>query len=230
MKMTTLTATTSLYAALFASFFGFAAPTLAQSVIYCCDDVSGRKVCGDFLPKECQKRAYEERDGKGYVIRQVDAPLTPEQQARRDAELARKTELAQKQMEERRRNQALLSTYASEQDIDKARDRALADVDKGIIQTEKALADSVKRQQNVEKEKEFYKNKPLPAQLKTQIADAEKDVQAKNDAVAQRKKDKDRVANSFEEEKLRFRELKGADAKSASGNSSPTAPSAPKGN
>jgi hypothetical protein len=29
---------------------------------------------------------------------------------------------------------------------------------------------------------------------------------------------------------LRFRELKGADAKSASGNSSPTAPSATKGN
>ena len=65
------------------------APAQAQAVIYCCNDAEGRKQCGDFLPKACQKRAYEERDGKGYIIKKVDAPLTAEQQAKRDAELAK---------------------------------------------------------------------------------------------------------------------------------------------
>lgn len=185
-------------------------PAQAQSVIYCCTDSEGRKICGDFLPKECQKRAYEERDGKGYIIKQVDAPLTPEQQAKREAELVKKAELEQKQIEERRRNQALLSTYASEQDIDKARDRAQADAAKSITQAEKALSEALKRQKTVEQEKEFYKNKPLPAQLKQQLADAAKDVQAKTDAVSNRQKDKEKVAASFEDEKKRFRELKAA--------------------
>ncbi len=185
-------------------------PAQAQSVIYCCTDGEGRKICGDFLPKECQKRAYEERDGKGYIIKQVDAPLTPEQQAKREAELVKKAELEQKQIEERRRNQALLSTYASEQDIDKARDRAQADAAKSIAQAEKALSEALKRQKTVEQEKEFYKNKPLPAQLKQQLADAAKDVQAKTDAVSNRQKDKEKVAASFEDEKKRFRELKAA--------------------
>ena len=47
----------------------FASPVFAQEArIYCCDDANGRKVCGDFVPKECERRAYEERDNKGYVI------------------------------------------------------------------------------------------------------------------------------------------------------------------
>ena len=50
----------------------------AQSIVYCCTDAQSRKVCGDFLPKECTKRAYEERDEKGFVIKKVEAPLTAE--------------------------------------------------------------------------------------------------------------------------------------------------------
>ena len=179
----------------------------AQSIVNCCTDAQCRKVCGDFLPKECTKRAYEERDEKGFVIKKVEAPLTAEQQARREAELVKKAELAQLQLEERRRSQALLSTYASEADIDKARDRALADVDKSISQSEKALADATKRQAVLEKEKDFYAGKPLPAQLKQQLADAEKDIKGKTDAVANRNKDKERIAAEFENEKARFREL-----------------------
>lgn len=187
-------------------------PVRAQSVIYCCD-ANGQKQCGDFLPKDCQKRAYEERDGKGYLITKHDAPLTAEQQAKRDAEQVRKAELAQKQLEEKRRNQALLSTYASEQDIDKARDRALGDVDRAITQAEKALADATKSQKALDKEQEFYKGKPLPAQLKKQIEAAAQDVQAKTDAVNKRKLDKERVAAEFENEKVRFRQLSGAGGK-----------------
>lgn len=186
-----------------------AASAQTQSSVFCCTDGEGRKVCGDFLPKECQKRAYEERDGKGFIVKKVEAPLTAEQQAKRDAELTRKAELAQKELEERRRNQALLSTYSSEQDIDRARDRALADVDKAIAQADKALADAVKQQKATDKEKEFYVGKPLPAQLKKQIEAAEKDVEAKTNSLSRRKQDKERVATEFENEKVRFRELSG---------------------
>ena len=52
---------------LFASTTILAMGASAQMRIFCCDDASGRKVCGDFLPEACQGRAYEERDNRGVV-------------------------------------------------------------------------------------------------------------------------------------------------------------------
>lgn len=191
-------------------------PASAQSIIYCCNDANGRKVCADFLPTECQKRAYEERDEKGYVIKKVEAPLTPAQQAQREAELAKKAALDLKKQEEQRRNSALLATYANEKDIDNARDRELADVDKLVVQAEKAVAESQKRQAKVAKEKEFYKGKALPKQVKDQLDAADKDVAAKLQAVEDRKAEKLKVSAKFDEEKRRFVELKsGKNAKLA---------------
>jgi hypothetical protein len=182
---------------------------LAQVRIYCCDDDVGRKVCGDFLPKPCVSRAYEERDEKGFVVQRKEAPLTPDQLARREAEQAKKAEEEKKKLEERRRNLALLSTYATEKDIDTARDRAITDAEKQVSQAEKQLADAVKNQQKAEKEKEFYKNKALPLQVKNMLRDSDSDVKAKQDAVTARKNDVTKVGIKYEDEKKKFRELKG---------------------
>lgn len=181
---------------------------LAQTAIYCCNDASNRKVCADFLPPECAKRAYEERDDKGYVIKKHEAPLTPEQIAQREAEAAKKAELERQKLEQRRRELALLTTYADEKDIDRARDAEMATFDKLIGQAEKALTDAKARQAKVAKEKEFYKDKALPGQLKEQLATAEKDVAAKQKAVDERQADKAKAIARFEDEKKKYRELK----------------------
>lgn len=184
-------------------------PAWAQAQIYCCDDATGRKVCGDFLPKECQMRAYEERDGKGFVTGHKDAPLTAEQQARRDAELEKKREEEKRKLEERRRNQALLATYASDKDIDAARDRALVDLDKLVAQSEKRLADARASKSKLDKDKEFYKNKALPPALKAQIAETDNQIAAQQKAIDAKKHDREVVITKFEEERKRFHELKG---------------------
>jgi hypothetical protein len=75
---------------LFASSALLAQGVAAQARIFCCTDDKGTRVCGDFLPPACQGRAYEERDGKGFIAKQVEAPLTPEQQAKREAETPRR--------------------------------------------------------------------------------------------------------------------------------------------
>jgi hypothetical protein len=181
----------------------------AQASIYCCDDAQGRRVCGDFLPTECVKRAYEERDNKGFIIKRHEAPMTPEQIAKREAEQKRKEEDERKKMEERRRNLALLSTYSSEKDVDSARDRAINEINKAVEQAEKQLAESEKNRKKADGEKDFYKNKALPPQVKKQIADAEADFKAKQDALAARKADIDKTRVKFEEEKKKWRELKG---------------------
>lgn len=215
----------------------------SQARIFCCDDAQGRKVCSDFLPPECAKRAYEERDEKGFIVSRKEAPLTAEQQARREAELARKLEDERKKTEERRRNLALLSTYATETEIDTAKARAVTEIQKQVTQAEKQLEESTKNRARVEKEKEFYANKPLPPQLKKQIQDADADIKAKQDAVAARKADIGKAQLRFEEERKKFRELKGIvspgpalteplpptppDAPAAPAGNAPAAPGAP---
>ena len=187
-----------------------AAPVFAQEArIYCCDDAVGRKVCGDFVPKECERRAYEERDNKGYVVNKVEAPLTPEQQARRSAEIEKKQNDEKVKAEERRRNLALLSTYASEKDIDASRDRSLREVDKLINEAEQAVTNAEKNLAKTSAEKEFYKGKELPADLKSKIRDLEATTAAKRVILDARKRDIGLVNAKFADERKKFRELKG---------------------
>ncbi len=195
----------------------------AQTRIYCCDDAKGRKVCGDFLPTACQGRAYEERDNRGFVSKKVDAPLTAEQQARRDAELVKKEADAKKAAEERRRTLALLATYSSEKDIDSVRDRNLAELDSGIKEAEKRLEEAKKKKQQLDGDKEFYKGKPVPDSVKAQIRDNDKDIQAQQTAIADKTKEKEEVRKRFADEKKRYLELIGK----KSAESSPAAVPAP---
>ncbi|WP_310449306.1 DUF4124 domain-containing protein [Sulfuritalea sp.] len=210
-------------ALLFASSALLAMGAAAQTRIYCCDDANGRKVCGDFLPTACQGRAYEERDNRGFVSKKVEAPLTAEQQARRAAELARKEEEAKRAAEERRRNLALLATYSSEKDINSAQTRALAEIDKNMKQAQQRLEEANKRKKKLESDREFYRGKPLPEQVKADIRDNEKEIAAQKTAVAAKSKEMDEVRSRFADEKKRYLELTGKKSMEAA----PAAPAAP---
>ncbi|MCF8197924.1 MAG: hypothetical protein K9J42_04105 [Sulfuritalea sp.] len=186
-----------------------ASSALAQTRIYCCDDANGRKVCGDFLPTVCQGRAYEERDHRGFVSKVVEAPLTAEQQARRDAEMAKKEEAAKKVAEERRKTLALLSTYSSGKDIDSARDRALEELKNNMDQAQRRLDEANKTRKKLEADKEFYKGKPLPDSVKADFRDNDKEIKAQQTAVAAKLKEMDEVRERFADEKKRYLELTG---------------------
>jgi hypothetical protein len=196
-------------ALLFASTAALALGATAQTRIFCCDDAKGRKVCGDYLPPACQGRAYEERDNRGFVAKKVEAPLTEEQQARRDAETLKKDEEKKKAAEDRRRTLALLSTYSSERDINSARDRALAELDKNMKQSQQRLEEANKKKKKLDDDKEFYKGKPLPDQLKSQLRDNEKEIKAHQAAEQGWLKEMDDVRARFAEERKRYLELTG---------------------
>lgn len=211
---------------LFASSALLAMGAAAQTRIYCCDDANGRKVCGDFLPPACQGRAYEERDNRGFVSKTVEAPLTAEQQARRAAEQARKDEEAKKAAEERRRSLALLATYSSEKDINAARDRALAEVEKNMKQSQQRLDEANKKKKKIESDREFYKGKPLPEQVRADIRDNQKEIEAQQAAVAAKAKEMEEVRSRFADEKKRYLELTGKKSTEAAEVSTPAPPAA----
>lgn len=188
----------------------------AQARIFCCDDVKGRKVCADFVPPECANRAYEERDGQGRLAKKYDAPLTAEQQARRAAEQVRADEEKRKAMEAQRRSAALLSNYANEKEIDAARDRALAAIEKNRQQTEAKLDQANRVKKKLEKEQAQYKNKPLPPETKAALRTNESDLLAQQAAIEAQNKEMAETRARFEEEKQQYLNLTGKKAEAAS--------------
>jgi hypothetical protein len=175
---------------------------------YCCTDANGKLACGDILPAACHKRPYRILDERGRLVKEVAAPLTPEQRMLRDAEEAKKLEEAKKAAEDKRRNQALLATYPSEKDIDIARDRALADFDKASADTEKRFGEAMKEKKKLDAEKEFYVKKPMPAKLKKQVEDNEAAIKTAQGALDSRKEERDALAAKYDEEKKRYMDLR----------------------
>ncbi|MCC6659162.1 MAG: hypothetical protein IT512_13345, partial [Rhodocyclaceae bacterium] len=109
--------------------------------------------------------------------------------------------------EEDRRNRALLATYATEKDIDYARDRALADIAKTIQASEEKLAELGKQQQKLDGEAEFYKKKTPPPALQAQIRDNQAEMKTQQAAIAAKQKEIETVKARYEAERQRYREL-----------------------
>lgn len=188
-----------------AMLLGAACALPAAARTFCCTDAKGRKVCGDVLPEACENRAYKEfSDGK---VRNVEAPLTPEQKAQREAAEAKKKEEEKVAAEARRRDQALLNTYGNEKDIDLMRDRAVADTEATAKQAQEKLDAAQKRKQQLERELEFYAKKPVPANLKAQIKENEIEIAAQQKAMDERDKAVEAVRAKFEEDRKRYRFL-----------------------
>lgn len=182
--------------------------TVAQGrVTYCCNDSSGKQVCSDVLPKQCYGRAYREINAQGVTVRRTDAPLTAEQRETKEAEARRAKEEEIKRLEQDRLNRALLATYASEKDIDFVRDRAVADIQKSIKAAQEKHAELAKQKEKLDAEAEFYKKKPMPPKLRTQIRDNDADMKAQQVAIESKLKEIEALRARYEDERQRYREL-----------------------
>ncbi len=185
-------------------------PFGAQADTFCCE-ANGKTFCDDGIPLACHGKAYRQLNNRGIVIRQFAAPLTPEQKAQRDAELARQREEEAKRAEEDRRDRKLVGTYASLSELDFAHERVLTDMRKGQQQLEQKLADAEKRKKQLSNEAEFYQKRAMPLNLKGQIEDNERDIKAQQNAIATRKQDIETTQQKFEEEKQRYTRLTSGD-------------------
>ena len=103
----------------------------------------------------------------------------------------------------------MLSTYSSERDVVTARDRALAEVEQNLKQSQQRLDEAKKKKKKIDGEKEFYKGKPLPDSLKADVRENEKEIKAQQSAVDARVKEMDEIRVRFEEERKRYLELIG---------------------
>jgi len=180
-------------------------PSVASAALITCCDVNNQRVCGDPPPPQCLTRP--KTVFKKGVAHEVEAPPTPEQRAARAAEAAKKIEEEKRADEQARRDRALLGSYTSEKEIDLARDRALAEVEKNAAQAGARLETALKQQKKLEQDKEFYLKKPLPAQLQTQLRDNDKEIAAQQKALQEKDATTAAIRARFAADKERYRQI-----------------------
>ncbi len=175
--------------------------------LYCCQDSSGKQVCGDILPQACYGRAYRELGADGRTVREVDAPLTAEQRAQKAAEETKRKEEEARQKEQQRKDQALTDTYANVDDIESMRKRSLDEINRSIKNAEARIAEIRALRKKFENEAEFYKKKKLPAEVEKGLSDADFEIKGQETIIESRKKEIDTVQAKYDDDRKRFIDL-----------------------
>ncbi len=180
----------------------------AASEFYCCQDpANGRRVCGDTLPEQCRGRAYRILDSGGNIVKEVGAPLTSEQKAELILENKRRKQLEDAGREQRRRDQALLDTYTTAEDIDLAQKKAEADVNLAIQATNERIATAQKKRKKFADEAEFYKKKALPPELEKDLRAIDHEIRLQQELIALKQKEFDTIKAKYDADRKRYFEL-----------------------
>lgn len=174
---------------------------------YCCTDPAGKQVCGDILPQACFGRAYRELGADGRTVREIEAPLTSEQRAKRAAEEEQRKVEEARQKEQQRKDQALIDTYANVDDIETIRKRALDDVNRSIKSAEARIVEIKALRKKFENEAEFYKKKKMPAEVQKGLADTEFEIKAQESIIEAKRKEIDAIQAKYDDDRKRFIDL-----------------------
>jgi hypothetical protein len=184
----------------------------AEARSYRCVAKDGKKYYGSTRPAQCMDVMTEALSAQGMVIGRIEAPLTPEQRAAReaDAEKNAAAEQARREAEyaakvQARRDQALLQTYTSERDIESVRQRAIADNRAATAQIEVRIAALKKRQDALNKEAAAVQAGKKPSDTFEQDVKAVAyDLQLQERLLESRKREADAINARYDEEKRKY--------------------------
>lgn len=194
----------------------------------------------DKIPPEAVNRGAVEITKEGVPVRKVDPALTPEQRRARQQEDERKRAADRAQEEAARKDRALLASYATEGEIDLARDRTLRTIDAAIQSSISYSEQLAKRKAVTDQKIAAYKDKQPPAVLEREAETLDEELGKQAELVNAKRTERAAVTAKYEADKARYRELLariaaangGADAKvvaapSPTSSSSPAAAPAP---
>jgi hypothetical protein len=179
----------------------------ASASVFVCTDANGRTITADRPPRECANLPIKELRPDGSVRRVIEPPLTAEQRAAR-AEQARRDYLEhERRLAQKRRDFALMETYANEGEIEAAREAALVSRQSLIERARQRLEGHAREQKRLENEAEFYVNRKMPDKLERAFEANASLAQSEQKLIADMQAEMARINERFDAELKRFREL-----------------------
>lgn len=188
--------------------------------LYCWDDASGKRVCGDALPPEAADRARTEINPRtGMRTGSVERALTAEERAA----LARaRAEAARREAEEaaqRRRELAMVESYADEGELRRAYQHRI-DLMEGAARTSRMGVDSLRQSLlgllRRAGEQELAGN-PVPADVTARIRQQHAQLRRQAGILESQLRERALLETELEDAVARYRELKRPAAAPGSG-------------
>lgn len=181
----------------------------AAQAIYTCVDSKGRRLTADRPILDCLDREQRELNPSGTVKRKLPPSPTLEERAAEEERARQAQQERNRLAEEKKRTRALMARYPHQAAHDKERSAALAAVDAVIVTANRRLATLQAERPRLDTELEFYKKDParVPAPLKRQLDENERQVAEQKRFIASQNGEKDRVNARFDEELAVLKQL-----------------------
>ncbi len=173
-------------------------------------DDQGHVHYSDHLPTTAVKKAHEELDEHGMVVKKEGRAKTPEEIAR-EKELARLREAQRHQAEEQQaKDQLLLKTYRNEDEIILARDGKLATYDAQIRIAHTNIDRFKNRLETLKKRAAAIelKGRRVPVNLQRDLDNTRAQIKQSYASILRLEHDKDKIRKQYAADLDRFRELK----------------------
>jgi len=180
------------------------AGTASAQKLYKYVDENGRTRYTDRPPIDMTGRASDVLNSQGTVVKRNAGALTPEELAAREEEERKKREAAALAREEARKRRSLLATYASVQDIDDARARALANNAEASRLIKQRIEQLDARRAKVEQEIARYKDQPLPPEVRRESYEVESDLRAQRSLLEAKEKEVEAIKARYDEDKSQY--------------------------
>ena len=184
------------------------AGSFAAGETYKIVDEQGRVQYTDRIPPEAVNRGMVELNKQGQPKKVTEPAMTPEQRKAWEASEERRLQAERALAEKKHQENALLASYTNENDIDVAKKRNLAIVGAAILGAEARIKALQRRTQLLEKEKQYYENKPIPDKLRRDIAAVTNEIPKLQAFIAEKNEEALAVDTKYNKLKLQFRELK----------------------
>ena len=214
-------------AACFAAWLALGALPAAAAGVYKWTDDQGIVHYSDQMPADALNKGGVVFDKQGRQIKKIDPTLTPAQVKAKEVEDERQRLIAKAQEDKSRRDVALMHSYTSEEEIEFARGRALLAVESQLKSAETYVADLTKRQQELRKDKLAYGTKPFPGTLDIELTGLDEELARQDKVLAQRRAEITAINAKYENDKLRWREIRADQAKPPAPAATNTPPAPP---
>jgi chromosome segregation ATPase len=209
--------------ACFAAWLALGALQAAAAGMYKWTDDQGIVHYSDQMPADAVNKGGVMMDKQGRQIKKIDATLTPAQAKLKEAEDERQRQIAKVQEDKMRRDVALTHSYTSEEEIEFARSRALQAIESQLKSAETYIADLMRRQQELKKEKIAYGTNPVPRTLDNELSGLDEELVRQDKVLAQRRAEIGAINAKYESDKMRWREIRTDQKPAAAASNTPPA-------
>jgi len=185
----------------------FAALRDAHATTYKWTDDKGVVHYSDKMPADAVNRANVVLDSRGMTTKRTEAAPTPEQLRAKAGDTDKQRQTAREREDQERRDRALIASYTRAEEIDLARNRALATIEGQVQSARVYVAQLTKRQQELLEKKIAAGNKGAAPAVERELESIDQELLKTNELVAVKKQEGVAVASRYESDKLRWREL-----------------------